>query len=84
MLNQNGVQHGSTLLRDRWKVLNINWTKSPSLGNFLMVDGRFNCVTSYVKVLGWLKKEEECEQFWISTISGRPPTNSFWTLLMFL
>ena len=26
---------------------------------FLAVNGRFNCVTSYVKVLGWLEKKEE-------------------------
>ena len=49
-----------------------------------MIDGCFNAVTSRVKVLGWLEKkerkkeeeeeeEEEDEQFWISTVSGRPP-----------
>ena len=44
--------------------------------NFLTIYGRFNCVTSRVKVLakvGWLKKkEEEDEQFWISTVLCRP------------
>ena len=28
------------------------YTKEPSLGNFLTIDGHFNCVTSRVKVLG--------------------------------
>ena len=27
-----------------------------------MIYGRFNCVTSRVKVLGWLKKKEEKEE----------------------
>ena len=29
------------------------------MGNFLTVDGCFNHVTSHVKALGWLEKEEE-------------------------
>ena len=43
-------------------------------------------VTSRVEVLGWLKKKEEerKKQFWISTISSRPPQNSFCTLLVLL
>ena len=57
-------------------------TKETFLGNFLMIDGRFNYVTSRVKVLGLLEKKKE--QFWILTVSGRPPQNSFWTLLVLL
>ena len=36
----------------------------------------FNCVTSRIKVLGWLEKKED-EQFCISTASSKPPQNSF-------
>ena len=43
----------------------------------LMIDSCFNCVSSRVNVLGSLKKNEERneeeEQFWILTVSGRPP-----------
>ena len=39
-----------------------------------MIDGCFNCVTFRITALGWLeKKEENDEQFWISTTSGWPP-----------
>ena len=64
------------------------------MGNFPTIYGRFNCVTSRIKVLGELEKKEEEEQeeqeeeeeeqeqeerkkeeeqFWILTVSGRPP-----------
>ena len=64
MLKKNGIQHGSTLLRDRWKTFNVHVdqfhlklsTKEPSLGNV----GKF------------------------STVPGRPPQSSFWTLLVLL
>ena len=32
-------------------------TKEQSLGNFFTVYGCFNCVTSHVKVLGWLERK---------------------------
>ena len=43
-------------------VLLQNSTKEPSLGNILTIDGYFNCVTSCVKVLGWLKKKKKKER----------------------
>ena len=62
-----------------------------------MINGCFNCVTFCIMVLGWLhegrtekvaKKEEnekkEDEQFSLAAISGWPPYNSFWTLLVLL
>ena len=45
-------------------------------------------VISHVKALARLAEEEnmkkEDEQFLILTVSGRPPYNSFWTLLVLL
>ena len=61
---KNGIQYGSALLRNRWKMLSIDYSfasnkaKGPSLGNNLMTYGCFNCVIFRVKALGWLKKKE--------------------------
>ena len=46
-------------------------TKEPSLGNFLMIDGHFNCITSRVKVHRLIEKKED-EQFCILTFPGKP------------
>ena len=60
-------------------------TKLPSFRNiFFTIDGCFNCVTSCVKALGWLREELRTCQFWISTASGRPAQNSVLTLLVLL
>ena len=69
MFNENGVQQGSTLDRNHWKMFNIkyifpsNKTNCSSMRNFFIIDGCFNCVTSRAKALGWLKKEVEENEF---------------------
>ena len=73
MLKQNGIKHGSTLLRDHWKMLNVDYTvllqtKLLSLGNILTIGGCFNCVTSHACYSARLaeerkKKKKEDEQF---------------------
>ena len=61
--HENGIQHGSTPVRDCWKCkINFNFkqsTKGPSSGNFLMINGCFSNVISHVKALGWLEKKKE-------------------------
>ena len=52
--------------------------KRTFFGNFLTVDGYFNCVTSRIKVLRLggeerRRRKKEDELFCISTVSGRPP-----------
>ena len=76
------VQHGSTLLRDRWKTLNVDcsFTSTQVQNNHPWeISSQSKAVlTESLLALrcqaGWRRKKKKGdEQFWISTISGGPP-----------
>ena len=63
------MQHGSSiasrLLEDAQRRLKFHFklsTKEPSLGNILTINGCFNCVTSCIQALGWLKKKKKTKK----------------------
>ena len=63
--DENDVHYSSTLTRDHWKMLNVDYTslqtkqKRAIIENFLMINDCFNCVTSGIMALGWLENKEE-------------------------
>ena len=63
------MQHGSSitsrLLEDAQHRLKFHFklsTKEPSLGNILIINGCFNCVTSCIQALRWLKKKKKTNE----------------------
>ena len=67
MLNKNSVYHGRGSLEDAQRRLYFRSKLTTETcifwGNFLTVNGHFNCVTSRVKALGWLEKKMNIDRF---------------------
>ena len=64
-------------------------SNGPSPEHFMILGGYFECYMYHIMALGWLKKQEaeerkkeEDEQFWLSTVSGLPLWNSYYTMLL--